>query len=109
MGEPQTEISLRLYRGRPGFDSLHDEWEAFACSHGSHFVHFPAWYGAELQRAGDERVYFLAVRGAQDELIAVLPLQHCRYPANGLGLPIVQLYYTNEMGVNDVLSRVPLR
>lgn len=109
-GEPEpTDVSLQLYRGRPGFDSLHDEWEAFARSHGSHFVHFPAWYGAELRRTGDKRVYFLAVRDTRDELLAVLPLQHCRYPGHPLGLPIVQLYYPNEMGVNDVLSREPLR
>lgn len=109
IGDEPGEFSLRLYRGRPGFDSLHDEWEAFACRYGSHFVHFPAWYGAELNRAGDERVYFLAVRDARDDLLAVLPLQHSRYPEKGLGLPIVQLYYPNEMGVNDVLSRASLR
>jgi hypothetical protein len=90
---------------------LHDEWEAFASRHASHFVHFPAWYGAELERSGDAGVHFLAVRDAFAALIAVLPLEHRHYSLRRLGMavPIVQLYYPNEMGVNDVLSREPLR
>jgi hypothetical protein len=110
VGQNSNRISLALYRGRPGFDSLHDEWEDFASRHASHFVHFPAWYGAELERSGDTGVCFLAVRDSRAGLIAVLPIEHRNRSVRGLGaaVPLVQLYYPNEMGVNDVLSREPL-
>lgn len=101
--------ALTLYRGRPGFEVLHDEWETFAARYGSHFVHFPAWYGAELDRAGDDGVYFLALRDSRSDLVAVLPLQHGLSSVGGISAPIVQLFYRSEMGVNDVLSREPLR
>lgn len=102
-------LLLTLYQGKSGFQSLLDEWERFACRYASNFVHFPAWYGAELERSGDDGVYFLAVRDSHAELVAVLPLQHRHMSVKGMGVPVVQLYYANEMGVNDVLSREPLR
>jgi hypothetical protein len=102
-------LSLTLYRGRPGFEALRDPWEAFAGRYGSHFVHFPAWYGAELERAGDDGVYFLALRDSRSDLVAVLPLHHGIWSRGPIAVPIIQLYYPSEMGVNDVLSREPLR
>ncbi|MGD0837581.1 MAG: GNAT family N-acetyltransferase [Polyangia bacterium] len=81
-----------------------------ACRHGTHFLHFPAWYGAELARSGEQGVHFLALRdSSSSELVAVLPLQRYFLQALGLKWPIVQLYYPNEMGVNEVLTREPLR
>jgi len=101
--------SLTLYRGRAGFESLREDWEAFACRYGSHFLHFPAWYGAELGLTGDVGVYFLALRDRSNGLVAVLPLQHSHLVCKGVSVPILQMYYPSEMGVNDVLSREPLR
>ena len=102
-------VTLSLHRGRSGFQSLQSEWESFACRYGTHFLHFPAWYGAELDHNGDVEVYFLTLREpSSSELLAVLPLQRCRCRVMGLEVPILQMYYSSEMGVNDVLSREPL-
>jgi hypothetical protein len=102
-------LTFTLYRGCVGFRLLRDDWEAFACRFGTHFLHFPAWYGAELEHSGDEGVYFLALRDRSAELVAVLPLQHRQLSFKGISVPILQIYYQSEMGVNDVLSRQPLR
>lgn len=102
-------LAFTLYRGLVGFNLLRNDWEAFACRFGTHFLHFPGWYGAELEHSGDEGVYFLALRAASGELVAVLPLQHRQLSLKGISVPILQIYYQSEMGVNDVLSREPLR
>jgi len=101
--------TLTLHRGLAGFESLREDWEAFAFRYGSHFLHFPAWYGAALENTGDVGVYFLALRDHASELVAVLPLQHCHIAFKGIPIPILQMYDSNEMGVNDVLAREPLR
>lgn len=102
-------IALSLYSGRSGYRSLQCEWESFARRYGTHFLHFPGWYGAEIEHSGDGDVYFLALREtASADLVAVLPLQLCRVPVVGAAIPFLQMYYSNEMGVNDVLAREPL-
>ncbi len=105
----ELPLSWSLHRGLSGFETLRDEWDTLALRHGTHFVHFPAWYGAELERSGDQGVFFAALRDSRSRLVAVLPLQHGRCISGYLRVPIVQLYYPSEMGVNDVLSRVSLR
>ena len=101
--------TLTLYRGRAGFESLREDWDAFAFRYGSHFLHFPAWYGAALEYTGDVGVYFLALRDRASELIAILPLQYCHIVFKGVPVPVLQIYDSNEMGVNDVLAREPLQ
>lgn len=105
---PPIPASIRIFQGLAGFQALREEWQTLAQACGTHFLHFPGWYGAELANMADSsRVYFACLYQAGD-LVAVLPLEYRRLRRRALRLPILQLFYASEMGVNDVLSRVPL-
>lgn len=101
-------FEFSLYSGVKGLHELKDAWLALANDVGTHFLHFPAWYEAELAaRADDSGVYFISVK-ERGVLTAVLPFEATRIKKMRLSLPVMRLFYLNEMGVNDVLSRTPL-
>lgn len=101
---------LQLFIGMEGFGLIKNQWSSFAQVHGSHFLHFPGWYEAQLKNASRSgHICFLALFGTGDELIAILPFERVWLKKGKIKLPILQLFYPNEMGVNDVLTQIPLR
>ncbi|MFH0974669.1 MAG: GNAT family N-acetyltransferase [Spirochaetota bacterium] len=103
-----SSIQITVHRGLPGFNELESAWNDLAKVSGTHFLHYPAWYGAELQHSGGDNVYFLSLTDTKGALFAVLPFQWTTIKIKFFKLPIVQLYYPNEMGVNDVLTNTSL-
>lgn len=103
-----SNTQITVHRGLPGFKELEVAWNNLAKKSGTHFLHYPAWYGAELQHSGDDNVYFVSLTDTRGVLFAVLPLQWTTIKVKFFNLPIVQLYYPNEMGVNDVLGNTDL-
>lgn len=96
--------AAKIFVGQAGYAELLPQWKELAGSKGFHFLHFPYWYGAELQAlSGAGEIIFLALYDA-DRLFAVLPFERVYLRKNRLAVPVLQLFYPNEMGVNDVLA-----
>lgn len=101
---------LQVFNGTEGFGLIKAQWSKLAQADGRHFLHFPGWYEAQLNNESDSAsIYFLAIYVGDDQLTGVLPFQRVWLKKGVLKLPILQLYYPNEMGVNDVLAQVPLQ
>lgn len=103
-----SDTQITVHQGLLGFQELEIAWNDLAMKSGTHFLHFPAWYGAELQHSGGDNVFFVSLANKQGVLFAVLPFQWTTLKVIFFNLPIVQLYYPNEMGVNDVLTNSSL-
>lgn len=102
-------VAVKIFNGDEGYKELLPQWQEFAAQRGYHFLHFPYWYGAELQ-ALDGRaasIFFVALYEG-DQLFAVLPFERVFLRKGRLALPVLQLFYPNEMGVNDVVADRPL-
>lgn len=105
---PTATVTIEILSGQSGFASLIDQWNALAGRCATHFLHFPGWYGAELRNLQAEKpIYFVALYDSS-ELFAVLPFERDYLRKGAFKVPILQLFYPNEMGVNDVLSDRPL-
>ena len=103
-----VKLTYCCYKGQAGLDDLYQEWASLAEVKATHFLHFPGWYSAELARRGcDKNIFFIAAR-AQDKLVAILPFELIQQPIFLFKLPLLQLFYTNEMGVNDIFSVIEL-
>lgn len=101
---------LQVFVGTEGFGQIKTQWSNLAQAHGSHFLHFPGWYEAQLKnQSHSDHICFLAVFVHDNQLTAVLPFERVWLKKGKLKLPILQLYYPNEMGVNDVVAQTPLR
>lgn len=101
-------ISTKVFAGLNGYAALVHEWNSLASLSGHHFLHFPAWYGAELEARKDpDSIYFVGLYDNK-RLFAVLPFERLAIKKGVFGTFILQLFYPNEMGVNDVLSDRPL-
>ena len=99
-----VELTYTCYCGKAGLDDLYQEWSLLAEVRASHFLHFPGWYRAELNvRASDKNVFFIVVR-SQGKLVGVLPFEMQYLSVSKFQLPVLQLFYPNEMGVNDIFS-----
>lgn len=104
----QAPIGSRIFVGKNGFATLQSEWNQLASACAYHFLHYPAWYGAELANLNNtDNIFFVALYDA-DRLFAVVPLERVFLRKGRLRVPVMQLFYPNEMGVNDVLSDRPL-
>lgn len=102
-------VNIEVLTGRAGLDAITAPWQALAERCGYHFLHFPGWYEAQLANLDDDSsVYFVTISRADSGLCAVLPLEKSSLAKGKMQLPILQLFYPNEMGVNDILSSVPL-
>lgn len=98
----------KIFAGQRGFAALLPFWQELAAKRGYHFLHFPSWYSAELQALGDAAEIFFVALYEDDQLFAVLPFERTYLRKGHLAMPVLQLFYPNEMGVNDVLSDRPL-
>jgi CelD/BcsL family acetyltransferase involved in cellulose biosynthesis len=96
-----------LHKGAAGLAQLAPDWEQLAQTVGRHFLHFPAWYQAQMAASPSEQALFVAVH-RQGLLQAVLPLVATSVSWGLFQVPMLQLYYPNEMGVNDIVSAVPV-
>lgn len=97
-------LTFKVFAGCQGFGQLEDDWRALAGARGYHFTHLPTWYQAELEAAkcSSDVLFAAAYRGEQ--LAAVIPLVRTKLVQGSLSVPILELFYPNEMGVNDVLN-----
>lgn len=108
MQKPNLKL-VDIFVGKQGLLKLEPQWLALAKKSGTHFLHFPGWYRAELHnRAEDRNVCFAALYDQQSTLFAVLPFERSYLSKGRVKLPVLQLFYPNEMGVNDVLAALPL-
>ncbi len=99
MSVQDTQLSLHM--GVEGLAEIYSDWNAAVSAAGSHFLHFPAWYQAQLQVMDQpQELLFVAVR-RQGELFGVLPLQMTRLKLGPLSMAGVSLAYANEMGLCD--------
>lgn len=102
-------VDIKVLVGRAGFDEIRMAWQRLAEQSGNHFLHYPGWYEAELANVErDDGIYFVTVEKSDGELLAVLPLQRAVLKKGTLKLPILEIFYANEMGVNDITSCVDL-
>lgn len=100
---------IRVLNGLAGFQAIRDAWHKLALESGTHFLHFPGWYQARLTTMADTSdVYFVTVTDPLNGLQAVLPLEKVELKKGRMLLPVLQLFYPDEMGVNDVFSVVDL-
>lgn len=102
-------VAVKIFNGDEGYKQLLPQWQEFAAQRGYHFLHFPYWYGAELQalKGRAASIFFVALYEG-DRLFAVLPFERVFLRKGRLALPVLQLFYPNEMGVNDVVADRPL-
>lgn len=103
-----SAVSARVFAGQAGYNELLPGWRELAAARGYHFLHFPYWYGAELQALGNAAAIFFVALYDDGELFAVLPFERVYLRKGRLALPVLQLFYPNEMGVNDVVADRPL-
>ena len=109
VGGPGVRDEIRVFNGMAGFKAIRDAWQALALRHGTHFLHFPGWYHAGLAVMADtSQVYFVTVTDSLNGLQAVLPLEKTGLRKGRVEMPVLQLFYPDEMGVNDILSVVDL-
>lgn len=102
--EMSGAVTTRIFVGKSGFAELQPVWDKLASACGYHFLHYPVWYHAELEGRGDTNdVFFVALYDA-GKLFAVLPFERIFLRKGRLSLPVMQLFYPNEMGVNDVVA-----
>lgn len=102
------KATVRIYFGQSGFAELMPEWQQLAAAKAAHFLHYPGWYGAELKnRRNDSQIYFVACY-EDAKLFAILPLERTFWRKGRITVPVLQLFYPNEMGVNDIISDRPL-
>lgn len=102
-------VIIELGVGRAGFQAIKGPWQNLAERSGYHFLHFPGWYEAQLANIEDDSsIFFVTVTHSVAGLCAVIPLEKCVVAKGPVKLPILQLFYPNEMGVNDILSCVSL-
>ena len=93
----------KVFVGLAGFLQIQSEWENLANAEGFHFLHFPAWYQAELAERDDTKNVFFVALYSGDRLQAVLPFEKVQLKKGPIALPVMQLFYPNEMGVNDIV------
>lgn len=103
-----ASMAVKVLAGKAGYTSLLPEWDRLALGRGTHFLHFPGWYGAELDVLEDDSQVFFVALYEDDTLFAVLPFQRVFIHRRHVTLPVLQLFYLNEMGVNDVVADRPL-
>ncbi|MCR6653046.1 MAG: hypothetical protein NVV73_16855 [Cellvibrionaceae bacterium] len=97
-------VNIRIFSGKTGFAALQPEWAELASASAYHFLHYPTWYGAELaNRENTDAIFFVAFYEA-GRLFAVMPFERALLGKGRLRVPVLQLFYPNEMGVNDVIS-----
>lgn len=101
-------VATRVFSGQAGYAELLPSWQELATARGYHFLHFPYWYGAELRALGDAAEIFFVALYEEERLFAVLPFERVYLRKGRMALPVLQLFYPNEMGVNDVLADRPL-
>lgn len=102
-------VDIKVLVGRAGLDEILLRWQRLAEHSGNHFLHYPGWYVAELASVNqDNDIYFVTIERSNGELLAVLPLQRATLKKGALKLPILQIFYANEMGVNDIVSSIDL-
>ncbi|BFM08958.1 GNAT family N-acetyltransferase [Halioxenophilus aromaticivorans] len=99
----QSKIQLTLHRGVEGFADIQADWSQAAQGQASHFLHFPAWYGAHLATVAEPQNLLFAVARQDQQLRAVIPLQQAKLKLGPLSVPGVSLAYANEMGLCDGL------
>ena len=88
--------------------SIQHDWWTLARQVGSHFLHYPCWYQAQLLAYPvAEQVFFVGVYDNHG-LAAVIPLQATQLKVKSVSIPGLTLFYPNEMGVADITTRIPL-
>ena len=97
-------VAVKVFSGQAGYAQLLPLWQELAAARGYHFLHFPYWYGAELQALGSAAAVFFVALYDDGRLFAVLPFERVYLRKGRLQLPVLQLFYPNEMGVNDVVA-----
>jgi len=100
---------VKVFKGSTGYTEIYDDWLMLSKRCATHFLHYPFWYGAELVSSPDKHsdVFFVAVYDGE-KLVAVIPLERVKLEKYGLSLPVVELFYSNEMGVCDITAEIPL-
>jgi hypothetical protein len=95
---------LESYTGLQGLEKIYEEWCTLAASSARHFLHLPQWYLAHLRSnvAVADQVVFVVVRDEEHKIVAICPFEKCHIRILGLWIPIGQICYPNEMGVNDL-------
>ena len=102
-------LSFKVFNALAGFVAIEPQWAEVANQQACHFLQFPAWYRAELEGRGvTDNVYFVACY-QQNTLVAVLPFERVVVKVARCNIPVLQLFYPNEMGVNDVFSSISLQ
>ena len=101
-------VLIEVNKGSGGFRAIESEWSDLAACKGTHFLHFPVWYADELNsRDNSDTVVFVSAR-VEGRLVAVLPFEQTFERVCGVKVPVLQLFYPNEMGVNDIFSTIDL-
>ncbi len=108
MTKAGSNVTVNVHRGTAGLAQISDRWLRLAGAAGDHFLHFPGWYQAELQNRPQDTLILFVTVSRDDELLAVLPFEKQILKKGRLEVPILQLFYQNEMGVDDILSQVDL-
>jgi len=103
------EKTVKVFKGSSGFAEIYDDWLKLAKRCATHFLHYPFWYGAEIEAYCEQHpnVYFIAVYGA-NQLDAVIPLEEVVFKKSIFSFSVLEIFYSNEMGVCDVTSEIPL-
>lgn len=99
------KVAIKVFEGRDGFYQICDDWLALSEKCATHFLHYPFWYGAELESYDDKHpdVYFVAVYNS-DLLVAVIPLEKVVLKKGKFSCQILELFYFNEMGACDITA-----
>jgi len=102
-----TEFQLALHRGAAGFAKLQSQWSQLAKAKGNHFLHFPAWYHAQLETCDNpEQLLFVEISRA-GQLQGVISLEATHIKAGPINIPALALAYANEMGLCDLFLPEP--
>lgn len=99
-------IRVQVVYGLSGLLTIKPQWQALAGEHASHYLHFPAWYEAELH-ARNTAMFFVCIYDHHG-LAAVIPLQKSTLAVKGFTINILSLSYPSEMGLCDICSRISL-
>jgi len=97
-----VSISIKLLT-KSNWVSIEKEWLELAKQVGTHFLHYPGWYKAQINAYPETDIFFAAVYRF-DELVSVVPLQIIKQKTPLGSLSILGLAYENEMGVTDCLA-----
>lgn len=102
------ELSIKVVRGGEGFEAIYAQWLELAKDSGDHYVHFPGWYKAALAEPGvADKAFFVCIY-RESALVAVIPLERVLFRLGFLRVPVLQLLYPSEMGVNDAICTIKL-